>query len=190
MPKQCHQERSPVLGSLPLWQAPVHTGLELPAAYALSMQDAPLQAAPPGPPGAPRRSLLRPALFIGVPLLIILGVILTPWIIANLRVPLSGDRSHDFGAVDVPWEGVALQHTFTLRNKTQRTLTIRSAKPSCGCVKLTYSPDKALEPGQELIVNTTLSFTSSVPKHETITFDFGDDGRAILSLSAVGVRKK
>lgn len=187
MPNGSHRLRSVANTSLPLWQAMDRIGLEGPAAYALSMQDAPIHAAPPG---APRRSLLRPALFIGVPLLIILGVILTPWIIANLRVPLSGDRSHDFGTVEVPFDGVSLQHTFTLRNKTQRTLTIRSAKPSCGCVKLTYSPDKALEPGQELIVNTTLSFTASVPKHETITFDFGDDGRAILSLSAVGVRKK
>jgi hypothetical protein len=151
------------------------------------MQDAPLQAAPPGAP--PRRSLLRPALFIGVPLLIILGVVLTPWIIANLRVPLAGGRSHDFGVVDVPWEGVSLQHTFTLRNKTERTLTIRSAKSSCGCVKLTYAP-QTLEPGQELNVQTTLKFTASGSKEETITFDFGDDGRAVLSLSVVGVRKK
>lgn len=191
MPNRSHRLRSVANTSLPLWQAMARIGLEGPAAYALSMQDAPIHAAPPGaPPGAPpRRLLLRPALFIGVPLLIILGVILTPWIIANLRVPLAGDRSHDFGTVEVPFEGVSLQHTFNLRNKTNGTLTVRSAKPSCGCVKLTYLPD-TLEPGQEITVNTTLSFKSATAKDETITLDFGDDGRAILSLSAVGVRKK
>jgi hypothetical protein len=184
MPNEWHRERRPEVGSLPLWQAPPSTGTSTPDAYALSMPVAPHQAST----ASPRPSLLRPALFISVPLLVILGVILTPWIIANLRVPLSGDRSHDFGIVGVPREGVSLQHTFNLRNKTKRTLTIRAAKPSCSCVTLTYAPE-TLEPGQELKVETTLSFRAASAKNETITFDFGDDGRAILSLSAVGVRK-
>jgi Protein of unknown function (DUF1573) len=135
--------------------------------------------------------LRRPLLFISIPLALLALAVLTPWVIALVRLPVSGERRHDFGTVQVGDEGIALHHRFSLRNKRDHDLTIRSAKSTCGCIKVNL-PSTTIAPGQELAVETTMSFTTAPrtakPRTESIVLDLGPDGLVTLTLTNTAVR--
>ena len=57
---------------------------------------------------------------------LVVGAVLWFW----PRGPLAGDWRHDFGDVLVPRGGITLQHTFSLRNRTDHDVTIRKISPS------------------------------------------------------------
>ena len=41
----------------------------------------------------------------------------------------------DFGNVPLEGAGIALEHTFSLRNNSPETRTVRAVKSSCGCTQ-------------------------------------------------------
>lgn len=105
------------------------------------------------------------------------------WI--SVRSPLVGDRSHDWGVVAVPDDGVILEYTFSLRNRTSHTLVVRGIAATCNCAHPRV-PRKQVEPGQWLEIPTTFSLKTRTQRHAEMLVDLGDDGVVKLSLSVEG----
>jgi hypothetical protein len=102
-----------------------------------------------------------------------------------MRGPLAGDRSHDFGLVDVAPGGVELIHTFSLRNRTSRALTLSHISSSCGCSEARASREK-IAGGETVEITATLSLKTHKRKHANIFLDLGPDGVVRLSIAGTG----
>src|SRR6185503_564478 len=69
------------------------------------------------------------------------------------------------------------EHDFVLKNRTDKTLHIRSVKTKCGCTAANAGSD-SVEPGQSVDIHVRVSFTRPGKKWEPIFVELGD-GRII-----------
>lgn len=90
---------------------------------------------------------------------------------------------YDFGST---FEGIAVDHTFVIRNTGDETLEISGVRASCGCTA-TELATTSIAPGEsvdlEVLVNTT-GFGGTISKSITVTSN--DPAMAILSLRIMG----
>ena len=72
---------------------------------------------------------------------IVLGVLAAAgWWLVEGSVPISGERSHDFGPVEVPGV-VQLKHTYVLTNRSRSSISIAAIRPGCGCTTVDFPKD-------------------------------------------------
>ncbi|MBU1048826.1 DUF1573 domain-containing protein [Candidatus Bipolaricaulota bacterium] len=90
---------------------------------------------------------------------------------------------YDFGSV---FEGIAVSHTFMIKNIGDEALAISGVSTSCGCTTAS-KPTEPIEPGEsfalDVLVNTT-GFSGTISKN--ITVYSNDPGSPLLTLRVTG----
>jgi len=113
---------------------------------------------------------------------------LIAWLVMQfiMAPPLSGDRHHDFGIIqitEVPTGTPA--HVFKLKNTTGQPLTIRNIKASCGCTEI--SPfEKAIPADGMAEIPVRMSLKRSTRESADITITFEQANPMQLSVEASG----
>ncbi len=134
------------------------------------------------PPSLPRRQLRAVVVLV----LVAGGVLGTAYGVYRLTVgrpTLSGERSHDFGTVELLDKPVELEHTFVLTNRSRRRVEIANVKTSCGCTVAEPST-RLLEPGDSVKIEATLTMKDDVRKKAKSYLDYGADDVDVLYLEA------
>lgn len=156
-------------------------------------------------PRIPRAALFAPLALLA---LLALGWAFMAYI---TRGPLAGDTKHDFGVINVlavnpppiaegdansppvidiggssSDPGIELTHTFHLTNRTNNPLTLRSARPDCGCVTVNASFPMTIAANApvELPITMRLPSVGKGDKTVLIHLDCGDDGLQVLRVKA------
>jgi hypothetical protein len=107
------------------------------------------------------------------------------WLIASSqRGPLSGATTHDFGVVRLTSLDLELKHKYQLTNRIDMPVTIRAAKPECGCVK-TERTAITIAPGATGEVPITVHPPIG-PKSVLIHLDLGEHGTQTLKMMVEG----
>ena len=87
---------------------------------------------------------------------IVLGVLAAAgWWLVEGSVPISGERSHDFGPVEVPGV-VQLKHTYVLTNRSRSPISIAAIRPGCGCTTVDF-PKGDIAPGASFKIPIVLT---------------------------------
>lgn len=130
----------------------------------------------------------------------------------STRGPLTGDTTHDFGIINVGAvnpetsnadgeskpppvidiggasndPGIELTHTFHLTNRTNRAITLRSARPDCGCVTIntSFPMTVAASAPVDLPIIMRLPSTGKGEKTVLIHLDCGESGLQVLRVKA------
>ncbi len=113
----------------------------------------------------------------------VLGVAYGVYRLTVGRPMLAGQRSHDFGTVELVDNAVDLQHTFVLTNRSRRTIEIANVKTSCGCTAADPST-RTLPPGASVEIAATLTLKDDVRKKASIYLDYGAEDVDVLHLEA------
>ena len=90
------------------------------------------------------------------------------------RFPLAGELSHDYGDMPIYGRSASAAHTFQLRNRTGKTITIEKIIPGCGCAEVRESA-RTLEPDQTVDISVTLTLTRAGHKKTTVDLLLGDE---------------
>lgn len=101
------------------------------------------------------------------------------------RPLLLGEHAHDFGIVEIAGPPVAVEHSFVLANRTDRTIQIREVRTSCGCSVASCTPS-TVEPGGLVRVNAKLTLSHDGRKSAAVYLLCGEDGTDTLRLQAAG----
>jgi hypothetical protein len=103
-------------------------------------------------------------------ILIGIGALIATSAYAGEAEKLFSERVHDFGTVPF---GPTLVHHFKVNNTTNQTVTIRSARVSCGCVSASLSAS-TIRPGESAYVQANMDTKRFVgPKEVIIYVSFG-----------------
>jgi hypothetical protein len=124
-------------------------------------------------PQAPRRA--RRLVLLLAPLVLIAALGWGWWYMAVGRFPLRGDLRHDFGEVPIYGRSTSVDHTFHLRNVTDRTVVIEQVHQSCGCTAVREST-RAIEPGRTVDIAVTLSLARAGKKSANVALMLRDFG--------------
>lgn len=119
-------------------------------------------------------------------LLTLLGVAILAWWTLQwvMRGPLAGDVHHDFGEVAMPERGPAiLNYTFELTNRTNRPLTIQTARPDCGCLTINAAFPLTVAPREDVDLPITMRYAGSDERGKTVhirlVFADGERGQSL-----------
>lgn len=99
--------------------------------------------------------------------------------------PLEGELRHDFGIVQIERPASVLEHTFRLRNRTDHTLQLIAAKPTCGCTTTDWPTDPVLS-GEELLIPVQLKLQRSQLRKSQVRLIFESGEEATLHIQGVG----
>jgi hypothetical protein len=102
------------------------------------------------------------------------------WLVLG-RPVLAGDRSRDFGTVELDGRPARLEHTFVLTNRTRRQIEIEEIRSTCGCAVADLST-RSLEPGDAVEVVTALTLEKEGRKAARIYLTYGGGDRDVLRL--------
>jgi hypothetical protein len=117
--------------------------------------------------------------------LLLVGAASGWWYLTEGRFPLAGQTHHDFGTVAIVGRTASFEHTFTLRNRTNRTIEIESIRPGCGCTKATPSTT-TLAPDATVDIGIRLSLSKAGKKRVNVVLMISDFGPQALWVEAVG----
>ena len=119
---------------------------------------------------------------------IVLGVLAAAgWWLVEGSVPISGERSHDFGPVEVPGV-VQLKHTYVLTNRSRSPISIAAIRPGCGCTTVDF-PKDAIAPGASFEIPIVLNLTAAGEKKTKLTMLLdGIEEPVRLFVRAVGLK--
>jgi len=137
-----------------------------------------------GPNPSTDRSPRRALRVLGV-VVLVLGLLAGLYFLTLGRSPLTGERAHDFGVVMLGSSGATVEHTFTLTNRSRRTLELGRPRTSCGCTVSNLS-DTVLEPGETVAVTATLSLVRAGRRSSEIAVPIEGRGVHTLSVTAYG----
>jgi len=101
------------------------------------------------------------------------------------RFPLAGELSHDYGNMPIYGRSASAAHTFHLRNRTGKTITIEKIIPGCGCAEVEEST-RVLEPGETVDISVTLTLGRSGRKKTDVTLVLGEAGVQTLWIEGTG----
>ncbi|MDY7107851.1 MAG: DUF1573 domain-containing protein [Planctomycetota bacterium] len=124
-------------------------------------------------PARPRR--IRRLVLILLPLVVIAALGAGWWYMAVGRFPLRGDLRHDFGEVPIYGRSADVDHTFHLRNVTDRPVVIEQIHQSCGCTAVRET-SRTIEPGATVDITVTLSLTRAGKKSANVALVMKDLG--------------
>ena len=109
------------------------------------------------------------------------------WWFVEGSVPISGERSHDFGAVEVPGV-VQLKHTYVLTNRSKASISIAAIRPGCGCTTVDF-PKMPIAPGDSFEIPIVLNLTAAGEKKTKLTMLLnGIEEPVRLFVRAVGLK--
>lgn len=100
---------------------------------------------------------------------------------------LAGVTEHDLGVLHQQNGRATGHHTFVLTNSSERPLTIRGVKTSCGCSSAGPDVDR-VEPGDDVRIDASLTIDGSMMKRVRLTVDLGEDGLVFLYLEGTSQR--
>lgn len=123
-----------------------------------------------------------------VVLLVAIGGLGAWWVLQGLLAsPLQpvGSARHDFGVVLIDGKEQTVEHTFLLRNTTDRPLQIIKTVPSCGCT-WAGPGEPNLAPGATMELPVTLSVKESHKIDSNIKVVLEGETPLVLWLSAEG----
>jgi hypothetical protein len=101
------------------------------------------------------------------------------------RIPLRGERNHDFGVVRFELSPKYVEHTFSLENTSSSPIQVSRSKSSCGCTEAVV-PGEVIAPGNFLEVPIRLKLTHTGLKDAMVTLYFHDGGSIDLGVEAIG----
>jgi hypothetical protein len=108
------------------------------------------------------------------------------------RGPLAGELHHDFGLVLIERNKATVHHTFSLHNRSDHSVVIARATPSCKCT--VGKPSRGtVAPGETVELEASLSLSASGLRetHIDLLLECGEKTLTQrLELSAVGRRKQ
>lgn len=134
----------------------------------------------PTPTRNPRRKLLVPGV-VCIALTLLIGL----YLLTLGRSPLVGASAHDFGVLMLDTNGASAEHTFTLTNRTRRTLELGQPRTSCGCTVSDLSAN-AVEPGEDVSVTAVLTLSRPGRRSSEITIPMEGRGVHTLHVTALG----
>lgn len=98
---------------------------------------------------------------------------------------LEGEKSHDFGIVDIERPFTILEHTFRLKNVTDHALQLADAVSTCGCTTTDW-PDQPVQAGEEFIVPVHLKLERSQLRGSKIRLEFESGEIVTLKIKGTG----
>ncbi|MBC8202311.1 MAG: DUF1573 domain-containing protein [Planctomycetes bacterium] len=122
------------------------------------------------------------------PIIILSAVVLVSIVLVRaiwFTSVLVGEKTHDFGFIEVTPPKTVVNHTFTLTNKSGRDLVLVDVVPDCGCTTTEAYQELVLD-GEELVLPVQLKLRQSQLRKSSIRLVFEDGTIEILTLSAVG----
>ena len=134
--------------------------------------------------GTVTRRTVHNVLGVGV-LLLLGGGAWGWWYMATGRYPLAGRLSHDFGSVAIVGRAASFEHTFHLRNRTDRTVVIEAIRPGCGCTSADAST-RTVAPGESVDLDVTLTLSRAGKKRTSVQLVLADFGVQSVWVQAVG----
>ena len=102
---------------------------------------------------------------------------------------LEGEKSHDFGLVEVTRPTTALEHTFVLTNRSGKELVLVDVIPDCGCTT-TEAYQEVIGNGEALILPVRFTLRQSQIRKSTIRLVFENGSIELLRLQAEGRMKQ
>jgi hypothetical protein len=125
-------------------------------------------------------------LLLTVVTIICLGVVLVLLLTAGIfRSPLQGEKSFDFGIVQIQRPYTVLEHTFRLTNETDHTLKLADAVPTCGCTTTDW-PEEPVGVGEELVVPVHLKLQRSQHRSSKVRLTFESGEVVVLFIEGTG----
>lgn len=115
--------------------------------------------------------------------------ILILWRLLFWGSTLEGEKSHDFGLVQVIRPTTALEHTFVLTNRSGKELVLVDVVPDCGCTT-TEAYQEVIADGEALILPVRFTLRQSQIRKSTIRLVFENGSIELLRLSAEGRMKQ
>ncbi len=103
--------------------------------------------------------------------------------------PLSGQKTHDFGIIEVERPTSMVEHTFVLTNQSGEDLVLVDVIPDCGCAT-TQAYQSVIPKGEDLILPVQFKLRQSQLRRSTIRLVFENGKVEIISLQAEGRMKQ
>ncbi|MDP7004603.1 MAG: DUF1573 domain-containing protein [Phycisphaerales bacterium] len=118
-------------------------------------------------------------------LVFIFGLIIWHFSRVIFGSPFEGNLSHNFGIVYIerPWS--TLEHTFRLTNKTNHTLQLVKATPTCGCTTTDW-PKEPVPSGEDLVIPVHLKLRRSQLRRSEIRLEFKTGEVVVLHVEGKG----
>jgi hypothetical protein len=132
----------------------------------------------------PKRKPGRELLVLGF-IVAVLGLLIGLYLLTLGRSPLAGPNTHDFGFVMISNGSASVEHTFTLTNRTSRTLELGRPRPSCGCTVSGLSTN-TVEPGEQVSVTAKLTLSQAGRRSSDIAIPIEGRGVRMLSITGIG----
>ncbi|NNF44405.1 MAG: DUF1573 domain-containing protein [Phycisphaerales bacterium] len=131
----------------------------------------------------------RVPLILGLLLLLLAGAAATGWwYMAIGRHPFSGPFRHDFGEVAITGRAVTVEHTFSLRNRTDTPIVIENSRSGCGCAVAELSTD-TVAPGESVEVRVALTLSNAGRKVTNVTLLLRDHDPLPLVVVATSIKE-
>ena len=120
-------------------------------------------------------------------LLILILIATLAWAVLHFYFsrPLQGNLSHNFGTVPIEQPFTVVEHIFTLKNKTDHTLRLKSATPTCGCTTTEW-PEDLVAPEDEFVIPVHLKLRKSQLRKSQIRLEFDTGEMVVLRVEGVG----
>ena len=113
------------------------------------------------------------------------GIISLLWIATAVAAPQTAidQPTFDFGSIH---QGTKLEHVFTIRNKGDAPLTIKSVRPSCGCTATSITTS-VIPPGKTGGIKASFNSTNFAGViHKTVAVDTDDPKLPTFTLALKG----
>jgi len=98
---------------------------------------------------------------------------------------LDGEKSHDFGVVQVERPHTIFEHVFKLTNATDHTLQLVDAVATCGCTTTDW-PDEPVLAGEEILIPVQLKIQRSEHRGSKVRLTFETGELVVLSIEGDG----
>ncbi len=101
------------------------------------------------------------------------------------RSPLEGEKSFDFGVVQIDRPHSVLEHTFSLTNVTDHALKLVDAVPTCGCTTTEW-PQEPVGVGEQLEIPIHLKIQRSHHRSSKVRLIFETGEVVVLHIEGTG----
>ena len=94
-------------------------------------------------------------------------------------------ETHEFGTIE---QGKPVSYEFTFTNTTNKDVTLKDVKASCGCTATNYTKT-AIKPGEKGTVTATYNAASGGAFHKTVTVTTSEENTMPKTITIKGTVK-
>ena len=94
-------------------------------------------------------------------------------------------ETHEFGTIE---QGKPVSYEFTFTNTTNKDVTLKDVKASCGCTATNYTKT-AIKPGEKGTVTATYNAASGGAFHKTVTVTTSEENTIPKTITIKGTVK-